>query len=199
MPKGNTLAAKINREHEQAEAAVAAGTAHAIKAGNLLLKAKAKVGHGAWAKWRRENLSFSARTAQVYMQLAQLDPQKRNAVAHLALRRAVQNMQSEKRVEEERARQARLVVNTGPMSPCSERTDWPPPPPPSPQTPDDIADDLIDQLIVAASECEVPMETVLAALLRRMPPANVARTCKSLESGRDLEYRSSLARSGMER
>src|SRR5919202_6080486 len=88
------LAADINAAHEECAGAVRAGLAHAIRAGQLLLEAKARVGHGAWLPWVRRNCAFSERTAQAYMrvargQLAATDPQR---VARLSFRSALASL-----------------------------------------------------------------------------------------------------------
>jgi hypothetical protein len=52
-------------------------TDHAIRAGELLLEAKREVAHGEWESWLQANVPFQPRTARAYMQLARLDPEKR--------------------------------------------------------------------------------------------------------------------------
>jgi hypothetical protein len=42
------LAERINAEHGKAERALRSGVEHAARAGELLLKAKEKIGHGGW-------------------------------------------------------------------------------------------------------------------------------------------------------
>jgi hypothetical protein len=64
------LAARINAEHQQAEAALRAGLAHARTAGELLLQAKEQCRHGEWLPWLKANVRFSERTAQAYMRVA---------------------------------------------------------------------------------------------------------------------------------
>src|SRR5262249_52386426 len=46
-----TLAAQITLAHEQCTQALKAGLDHALRAGKLLLEAKARVGHGDWLDW----------------------------------------------------------------------------------------------------------------------------------------------------
>lgn len=66
-----TLAETANREHELVLEAGTAMVAHAIKAGEALLKAKELVGHGGWERWLVENLSeHSLTTPRLYMRLA---------------------------------------------------------------------------------------------------------------------------------
>jgi hypothetical protein len=43
---------------------------HALAVGDLLLKAKAIVGHGNWGEWLRDHCEMSDRSAQAYMRLA---------------------------------------------------------------------------------------------------------------------------------
>ena len=82
------LAAEINNEHS----AFVSGLAHAVKAGELLLQAKAIVAHGDWASWLADNVTFSERTARGYMRVAEHWPElsKTATVADLTLRGALQ-------------------------------------------------------------------------------------------------------------
>jgi len=69
VPNMADLAAKINAEHAQAETAWRAGLEHARKAGELLIEAKEQCRHSEWLPWLKENVRFSERTAQAYMQV----------------------------------------------------------------------------------------------------------------------------------
>jgi hypothetical protein len=64
------LAARIRAEHEATGAALKSSIDHSIAAGALLIEAKAKVPHGQWLPWLRDNCAISERTAQLYMRLA---------------------------------------------------------------------------------------------------------------------------------
>jgi len=64
------LVAQINIEHERAFGAVREALSHAKRAGELLLQAKAAVGHGAWLPWLAANVPFGQRAARGYMRLA---------------------------------------------------------------------------------------------------------------------------------
>ncbi len=64
------LAVDINREHAEAVLAGRSFLEHAARAGELLLKAKADIGHGGWLPWVKKNCEFNARQAQRYMQVA---------------------------------------------------------------------------------------------------------------------------------
>ncbi len=88
------LAARINAAHEEVKNSIRRGAEHAIKAGRLLLEAKANVGHGNFLKWIGANCNFRVRTAQLYMTMAEELPlleAKSNAqrIAHLSLNEAV--------------------------------------------------------------------------------------------------------------
>jgi hypothetical protein len=86
------LAARINHEHDQAEAAFRSGLLHARAAGELLLEAKGQLQHGKWLPWLKENVRFSERTAQAYMRVAKGWPAleaKAQRVADLPFRDAV--------------------------------------------------------------------------------------------------------------
>jgi hypothetical protein len=85
----NHLALEIRAEHQAAQDAAASAVVHAIRAGELLLQAKAQLPHGAFGTWIRERCEFSDRTARGYMRLAGLDEAKRQRVADLSLRRAL--------------------------------------------------------------------------------------------------------------
>lgn len=89
----DALAHRIRDEHAQAEASARDALEHAIAAGQLLIQAKAVVGHGGWLPWLEKNCPFSRRTAQAYTLLArkastllQGDAQR---VAHLSVRSAL--------------------------------------------------------------------------------------------------------------
>jgi len=65
------LAEAINREHAEAVQAVRQTLTHAIRAGELLLAAKAQIEHGGFLPWLQANCQFSDRTARAYMRLAE--------------------------------------------------------------------------------------------------------------------------------
>ena len=58
------LAARIDEAHAGVERSFKAGVEHALRAGTLLLEAKARVPHGKWGAWPRDNVRCSARTAR---------------------------------------------------------------------------------------------------------------------------------------
>ena len=83
-PPVRDLPAEINHEHEAACRAASSAIDHARRCGKLLIKAKAERGHGEWLPWLTEHCSaISERTAQGYMRLAKVDPQR---VADMSLR-----------------------------------------------------------------------------------------------------------------
>ena len=91
-PEITALAADINAEHERAFGKATEALEHARRAGELLLQAKAAVGHGEWLPWVEANCKFSVRTAQGYIRLAQgweTLSAKCATVAHLGLREAL--------------------------------------------------------------------------------------------------------------
>ena len=85
----NALPAEIAAAHEAAQKAHKSAVAHAVQAGLLLLCAKDEVPHGEWLAWINDNCKFSARTATGYMRLALLPRRKRQRVADLSLRQAL--------------------------------------------------------------------------------------------------------------
>jgi hypothetical protein len=93
-------ATEIHAEHEAAQRCARDAVAHAIRAGELLLEAKAALPHGAFGAWLRANVEFSDRTAQGYMRLAKLDDEKRNGVADLSLRQALTALSEPRELDE---------------------------------------------------------------------------------------------------
>ncbi len=93
LPALADLANQINAEHEACHAAMRASVEHAVRAGVLLIEAKAGLPHGEWASWLYANCDFSARTARAYMRLAKelpkLDDEKRQRGAEMPLREAL--------------------------------------------------------------------------------------------------------------
>jgi hypothetical protein len=89
----NGLANGIREKHQAALDAAANAVSLAREAGELLIQAKAQVGHGQWANWLKANVQFSERTAQGYMRLVRelpkLDDEKAQRVAVMPLRQAL--------------------------------------------------------------------------------------------------------------
>jgi hypothetical protein len=82
IPEITDLGARINEAHRLAIQYAGKAIEHAIACGQMLLEAKAKVPHGKWLPWLRENITFGERSAQGYMRIAQKVPhQIRNGVA----------------------------------------------------------------------------------------------------------------------
>ena len=86
------LAARINDEHQRAYGMAKEALEHARRCGELLVEAKQAVGHGGWATWLAQNISFTDRTARRYMALAQnwsVIEGKSDTVSDLTLRGAL--------------------------------------------------------------------------------------------------------------
>jgi hypothetical protein len=87
------LAAQIEAEHQAAVGASRTALEHAVRCGELLIRAKSEIGHGDWIEWLEVNCSVRPRTAQVYMRLARelpkLSEENAQRVAHLTVRDAV--------------------------------------------------------------------------------------------------------------
>ena len=79
------LVQEIRQAHDDARQAARFSAERALKAGHLLIEAKATLGHGEWLPWLRANLGMSERTAQGYMRLAR-SGLKSATVADLGLR-----------------------------------------------------------------------------------------------------------------
>ena len=87
------ISVEINTEHEIVVNACKSAVEHAIKAGDLLTKAKSMVNHGQWIPWLKDNFTFSERTAQAYMRLAReypkLEASNPQRVTDLSMREAL--------------------------------------------------------------------------------------------------------------
>jgi|SRR5215471_1037725 len=74
----DAIAQRINTEFEASQVHAAQAVIRAARTGALLKQAKARVeyeeGYGEWKLWCDDNLPFSDRTAQLYMQLATAVP-----------------------------------------------------------------------------------------------------------------------------
>ena len=179
-----SIADKINAAHAECEKSLRKSVEHAIRAGELLLEAKRTVGHGDWTAWLAENVKFSDRLAQAYMRLARLPVEKRNAVADLPLREALSAIRSRQRLladQEHRHRPPNAVQvvhmdHDGRVYVGAENIPDQPrePPPVAPATPDEIADELIEQLQAAAIEANITDDHLRAAFERRFRKSHKA-------------------------
>lgn len=86
------ISADINREHRLATQAANTAIQHAIRAGEMLMRAKVKVAHGEWLPWLKHHCELSERTARNYMRLARLPESKRQRVADLPIRQALETI-----------------------------------------------------------------------------------------------------------
>jgi hypothetical protein len=100
------LGGRINEAHCLAMRHAGEAVAHAIACGQMLLEAKAKVPHGQWLPWLRNNITFGERSAQGYMRIAQRLPNPQR-VADLPLRRVLGELRTPLRAGRE-AREADL-------------------------------------------------------------------------------------------
>ena len=73
VPAMTAHAGRINDAHRRAVGAAKSMIECAIEAGNELLTVKASIKHGAFRAWCADNLNFSMRRAQHYMQLAKCE------------------------------------------------------------------------------------------------------------------------------
>ena len=94
------LATKINNAHRQAREAAKVSLQRAIEVGEYLIEAKEQVGHGDWLAWLTDNVAFSDRSAQAYMQCARHKDEintKTAAAADLTLREGLETISFEGR------------------------------------------------------------------------------------------------------
>jgi hypothetical protein len=87
----DALAAEIRDEVDAAEADFQSAVGHAIRAGELLIEAKAQVKHGEWHDWLGEHFPASVRTAQGYMRLVKHQANAQR-VAHLGIGAALREL-----------------------------------------------------------------------------------------------------------
>ncbi len=122
LPALDALADRINAEHEACHASMQKGLDHALKAGALLLEAKAGLPHGEWLPWLGENCpDISERTAQRYMRLAENRGEletKPATVADLTIRAAEELLAVPHEIESDEPPMT-------PYLPWSERNVWP--------------------------------------------------------------------------
>jgi hypothetical protein len=78
-----------NVEHRAAIGAAEDAMSHAIRAGELLIEAKAGVPHGDWAGWLEEHFEATDRSARGYMRLARLAGQNGSALPFSSIRGAL--------------------------------------------------------------------------------------------------------------
>lgn len=105
-PTLDRLAKQIRTEHQAAEEQMRGSLLHAKRAGELLIEAKAQVGHGKFMEWVVQHCQFSHATANGYMKIArewdkiqqkldelkkraESDPAKSEHVTNLTLRGAL--------------------------------------------------------------------------------------------------------------
>lgn len=91
MNKSNRLPIlqdEIRAEHRGAIAAARTAIDCARAAGMRLIEAKGLISHGQWLPWLAE-IGIEPRTAQRYMQLAQLPDDKYDTVSHLGIKAAL--------------------------------------------------------------------------------------------------------------
>ena len=86
------LAAEINQSHVLAMQHSGRAVQHALRCGDLLIEAKAKIPHGQWLPWLRQNVDFSERSVQAYMRVAVRLGRNPQRVADLSLRDAMREV-----------------------------------------------------------------------------------------------------------
>lgn len=63
----SAVAVLINAEHKAVGESIKSGVLHAVKAGELLIKAKGMMAHGEWLPWLEKHCDFSRETAARYI------------------------------------------------------------------------------------------------------------------------------------
>lgn len=125
------LAGRINESYAKCVSALKVSTQHAIEVGKLLIEAKAKVPHGQWLPWIKENCDFSESLARKYMKVAEELPKLAGAnqerVTDLSFRQALELLQ-EPRIETVYVKTTNVVpdVQTIPFKVTHTTTTTPP-------------------------------------------------------------------------
>jgi len=122
-------AEKANAFHQAAVKAGIAAADAARSAGIELLAAKAElkaeVGHGEWSAWCKANLTFSLRTAQVYMQLAKTQRAALSEAAEKSIREALKQLGREvDEIEEPETEQEKQEREAQEAKWKQEETEW---------------------------------------------------------------------------
>jgi hypothetical protein len=108
-----TLASEIQKAHAAAVENQRKTLEQAIRAGDLLIEAKALAGHGKWLPWLHEHCQLSERTAQLYMRLARnrgVIDAKSATVSDLGIRGAIEALTLPAMSEMDRVRAMRGEV-----------------------------------------------------------------------------------------
>ena len=186
------LAAAIVREHDLAHKAANVAMAHALRCGELLKEAQAKLPHGKWERWLKQNTKIAPRTARAYMQIAALDPANRQRVAELPLREALKAVAQHKYLpDDERGEVLREESRQKHNAWCRKHSHPELPPigpavivegeprfpalPNVPPTAEEIADGIVAQLddVLAESGGDLTIPDLQAAFSRRFGATQV--------------------------
>jgi hypothetical protein len=92
------LAADIRTWHAAVGQAMGTALAHALAVGDALVAAKARVGHGQWLTWLKQECGLNERTAQRYLKIASAREQLaaiRHTVSDLSLRGALKRIKAD--------------------------------------------------------------------------------------------------------
>lgn len=82
--------AEITRLHNELGQLIVKSLQNAMRIGELLVEQKARLRHGEWTPWVKENLPFSPRHSQKYMQIyAHREALKAPSMAHLSMNEAI--------------------------------------------------------------------------------------------------------------
>jgi hypothetical protein len=82
-----------------------AGHEHYRRAGEMLIEAKDQVGHGGWGRWLKKNFELSMRTAQRYMQWAELHNEKRPEGSQMPSSMSIMRGDTERAREDRQSKQ----------------------------------------------------------------------------------------------
>ena len=90
------LPTRIAAAHQRVVDGLRSALEHGVEVGELLIEAKAQVGHGNWTLWVENHCPFGLRMAQNYLRLARRKDELANAqhVSHLAMRDGLQLLSS---------------------------------------------------------------------------------------------------------
>ena len=118
-----TFADLANKAHADANGAATTALNFAFDAGEVLTNAKTDIDHGGWEGWCNENLTFSFRTAAVYMklfankELIQNSSAAADSEVPLSVRAALNAIPKSKRTKK-----VKVEINDTPINPVIDLT-----------------------------------------------------------------------------
>lgn len=184
------LAQLTQRELDALQVSYGQAIKHAIKAGELLAKAKGLCAHGEWLAWLKDNFDLSDRTAQRYMLIAAEAKENPTRVADLSVR-AVRKGVALPPPAKPREPEIPADSDMGKLlAKAEQQRELPPPPPASEEEP--IVDaEVIDDGEQVAPATDAPRGEVKVALelVERNPGITIPELAARIGCNQNRLYR----------